>query len=264
MSHSAASPSLSERASSTAYRLLDGGGSASFVPHRDDADRSVAVLAHGLTGRGDLLVAVVDAEAPGLRGGVTTVRLDVRREAAEARVRVISASVHLHGTVEWLDEADHASVVAAGLRGTLGLVAAAQGVRLGAVRAERVLLHDASGVTPFPWTGLADSAHGRTFPGPDQELEAHEVVASVPDDELRALCDAVAAQRLPGRVLSDRPTRTTCSGTVGRVLVVDVDAVGVHLMRVDPDRTSVVFVQLPAPARDLEGLREQVAALQEV
>lgn len=262
MPHSTALLSLTERATSMARRLLCGVGSASFVAYRDGGRRPVDVLTHGLTADGDLVVAVLDGPATGEWRGTVPVRLDVRREAAEARVRVIAASVHLHGEVEWLDRAQHRAAVDSGtLPEAVALVASLPGVRVGLVGAERVLLHDASGVTPFSFGELVFSGQDAPFPTTGEELAAQEIVAAVPDPGLRALCDAVAGGRLAGRVLSDRRTRTTCAHTVGRVLCVDVDALGANLMRVDADRTSVVFVQFPDAVHDVESLREQVDVL---
>lgn len=266
---SAAVLSLSDRAASMAHRLLSGVGVATAVAYRHDPEHTVDVLAHGLTDDGDLVVALrADAlpegvlDARGGSTGPTHVRLDVRREATEARVRIVAATVHLLGRVEWLE--DHVSRVAAAsgfLPADVALVAGAPGVLLGRVRSERVLLHDASGVTPFPYAELVSRETAGAFPTTLEELDAQEAVSSLPAEELHALCDAVCDERLTGCVLSQRPSRGACDSTLGRVFCVDVDAVGVNLMRVAADTTSVVFVHFPQSVTDVPGLRRQLAGL---
>lgn len=261
--------SLSDRAASMAHRLLSGVGAASAVAYRHDPEHAIEVLAHGLTSDGDLVVAlraeslpdgVLDQSSRGT--GPTHVRLDVRREATEAHVRIVAATIHLLGRVDWLEDNVRRAAVASGfLPAEVALVAGAPGVLLGRVRSDRVLLHDASGVTPFPYAELVSRAQSDAFPTTSEELDAQEAVSSLPADELHALCDAVAEQRLTGCVLSERPNRGACDSTLGRVFCVDVDTLGVNLMRVSADVTSVVFLHFPQPVQDVPGLRRQLAGL---
>lgn len=257
---------LSDRAASTAHRLLSGVGAASLVAYRHDPESSLDVLAHGLTADGHLLIALRADSVPAvLTADRTQVRFDVRREATEAQVRIVAATAHLLGQVTWIGDSVRQEALAGGiLPDAVAMVADAPGTLLGLIRCERVLLHDASGVTPFPYADLVAQERPQAFPTTLEEIDAQEVLSRLGDTELRALCSAVVDGPLAGCVLSERPTRPGCDSTLGRVFCVDVDALGVNLMHVDHDVTRVVYLQFPQPVRDLPGLRRQVAELRSV
>ena len=255
-SHSPTRPLL-DRAGAQAHRLVRGTGLASLVAYRLDPNRAVEVLAHGLTQDGTLVVGLVEGFLP---EGSHEVRLDVRREADEAQVRITAASLHLLGVLHWLTPEESERLLDdSRLPETMSLLAGAPGVRWARVATERLVLHDASGVTPFDYQrAIVERA---VFPAIAQELAAHDIVSRVGESALRAICQAVVAGTLPGVVQSDRPSANSCGHAVDRIFCVDVDGLGVNLMQVGRERTSVVFVPFPAQVGDLDSLAVQVTAL---
>lgn len=252
---------LRDRAAAVAHRLLTGAGVASLVAYRIDPDRSIEVLAHGVDSDGTLVVALATDLLPA-DAVDQDVRMDVRREATEATVRITSASIHLLGRLTLLAPDEVAALREdEQLTGTAALLLAhgPAELRWARVSTERVLLRDATGVTPFARTEVVSERDA--FPSPDQEINAHEAVATGTD--LQALVRAVVAGALPGRVQSDRPSPPACEHTDDRVFCVDVDGLGVNLMHAGPERTTVVFVPFDAEVTDLGSLRAAVAALGE-
>lgn len=261
---------LHARNASVARRLLGGAGSASFVAYRHDAHSDIDVLAHGLTTDGRLVVATVD-DVEHLRAqGASDIRLDLRREATEARVRILAATAHLLGTLEVLsDDARTDQLVARLFPQDVALVASAPTATVGIVHTDRVLLHDAGGVTPMAMADLlGDTDSGRrgargdtAFPSAAQELEAQEVFGALPHHLVEALCDAVIDGSRPGWVMSSKPASPGCSHSIGRVYCVDVDATGVTLMKVGAQETTVVFTAFAEQAHDVASLGLRVAGL---
>ena len=90
---------------------------------------------------------------------IAEVRLDVTLEAAEPGLRITTATAHLLGALRWLGRAEAALVLAGGsaachcpITGENPLVgladlACAPGGRLGVIETERVMVHDAMGVS---------------------------------------------------------------------------------------------------------------------
>lgn len=257
-SRSLAQP-LRDRAGTLAHRLLAGGGVAAVVAYRLDPEKATEVLAHGVTSDGALVVALTPG--PLLDAGCAhEVRMDVRREATEAAVRITSASIHLLGRLSWLTSQEVRDLGdEARLPDPVTLLLGSPAVRWARVTTERVVLHDASGVTPFTWDeAVVDRA---TFPAPSDELNAHDVVLAAAGTDLEAVCRAVVDGRLPGRVQSDRPSANVCNHTADRVFCVDVDGLGVNLMHVGRERTTVVFAPFDAKVGDLDALAMAVATL---
>lgn len=258
VSHPLAQP-LRDRAETVAHRLLTGTGLASVVAYRLDPDASLDVFVHGVTSTGSLVVALPADALPD--GHVLDVRMDVRREATEALVRITSASLHLLGQLTWLT-ADEVAALAGDRRlpDTARLLADSTGVRWARVTSDRVLMHDASGVTPFDYATAA--AARTTFPSPSDELDAHDVVRTEADHALAAICRAVVDGTLPGRVQSERPSPgNVCDHTAGRVFCVDVDHLGINLMHVGGERTTVVFAPFTTKVTGLDDLATQVRSL---
>lgn len=263
VSHSLAQP-LRDRAETVAHRLLTGTGLASIVAYRLDPDASLDVFVHGVTSTGSLVVALpTDALTTGAlpAGHVLDVRMDVRREATEAAVRITSASLHLLGQLTWLT-ADEVAALGGDRRlpDTARLLADSPGVRWARVTSDRVVMHDASGVTPFDYARAAVAR--TTFPSPSEELDAHDVVRTEANHALAAICRAVVDGTLPGRVQSDRPSPgNVCDHTADRVFCVDVDHLGINLMHVGGERTTVVFASFAERVTGLADLATQVGAL---
>ncbi|GAB94711.1 hypothetical protein BJY21_000517 [Kineosphaera limosa] len=260
------SQALRGRTESTARRLLAGAGRASFTAYRHDAQRAVDVPAHGLTSTGELVVAHRGAALPCEPTAPTQVRLDIRREATEARVRIVAATAHALGSIEWLSAQALDRAVAEGrLPPTVALVAQAPDALVGVVTCDRVLVHDAAGVTPLAFADLARVRRGRPalapFPSADQEFEVAELAAALPESDVYELYAGVSSGRLAGSVLSQTPIAPSCRATLGRIYWVDIDGVGVTLMHVGAGATTVVFAPFAQPARDLAQLSARLTGL---
>lgn len=258
VSHPLAQP-LRDRATTVAHRLLTGAGLANVVAYRIDPDHSLDVLAHGVSSNGMLVVAMAPTALPD--GHVHAVRMDVRREATEATVRITSASIHLLGQFTWLSREEVTALAHdERLPQSTRMLTETPTVRWARVSTDRVVLHDASGVTPFDYaTAAADRA---TFPTPTQELAAHDVVRTEAEHDLAAICRAVADGTLPGRVQSDRPSPgNVCEHTADRVFCVDVDDLGINLMHVGRERTAVVFAPFTGKVAGLDDLATEVRSL---
>ena len=239
----------------TARRLLGGQGRASFVAYRHDPTTDVDVLAHGLTPDGRLaLVCTADTLSrhfgEEVVGDTHAVRLDLHREAACAEVRILVASAHLLGEVEWVSIAEQRRLVACGdLPEPAREVAWSDRNRVGLVRAERVVLHDSEGVAAWP---LAEPASTRLDPSPWplQTLEATDAVLGLDQRDLAGLCQAVGAGHARGRVLARRPVGVALAAG-RRVHCLDTDPSGVTLLHVEDETETVVFAEFPtldAPA----------------
>lgn len=253
---------LRSRAAYVAHRLLTGAGTASFVAFNRDSQHEIAVPAHGLTHAGELVVAHLRSDVPGGAVGATALRLDIRREASEAQVRILSSTVHLLGSIEWLSASAQQDVLKHVWRPeSLSAVAESPNAVLGVVRTERVLVHDAGGVSPLPFAELVSADRDTIYPTAHDEFDAHEVVATLGSDALHAVYAAALEGRLPAEVLTEHATEPACGATVGRIYCVDVDALGLTLMHIGGSATTVVFVPFPATVNGQAQLRSAIAGL---
>ncbi|WP_116115339.1 hypothetical protein [Austwickia chelonae] len=251
---------LACRTRSAARRILSGAGAASFVAFRIDPERGHPVIAHGLTTRGDFVVALLDERSSDWGDEPVKVRCDIRREAAEPRVRITSATVHMLGDIDWMTEEGRTSCLKEGvLPETIVTVAGLPGLRIGTIRVDRVLVHDSSGATPLSFDEIVDGApREEPFPQQGDELAAHDVIAATTVPELHDVCEAVRGGRLVGRLLAERPSHQPCVHVRGEVFCVDIDEGGVTLMRVGDEVTDVVYGAFRGPVRDLAGLRTEI------
>lgn len=288
------------RSRATVLRLLSGAGLASWVGTGgvagdgtrgggsrgggagDGGAEPVPLLAHGLTATGDLVVArwreqPAGAEAPTGSGrapapypaspdpaaGLTPMRLDIRLEAATPRVRLLAATAHLFGRIEWLRDAALRRALEGGwLPERVALAASAPYGQLGVVCADEVYLRDSSGVTLLRYDDVVDGAErDQVFPGAWDELAAYEAVAMLPNADLRALHSAVLTADIPGEILAVATPAGGCRHTTGRSFCVDVDALGTTLVAVGIAATTIVHVAWPEPVHDLDQLRRALAAL---
>ncbi|WP_244960228.1 hypothetical protein [Actinomyces faecalis] len=247
-----------------ARRLLSGTGCASVTAYRYDGTEPVVVL-HALDTDGRVLVAARPDGGHVLAqvgsGAATEVRLDVTLEAAEAGMRITTASAHLLGTLTWLADAEAARVLAGEAAGChcpvtgedplAGLAALAQapGGRLGVIETERVIVHDALGVSGHAMTEVLDPDAGgapallwTAF----DEVSAQEEVGGLGDAVLDVLCGGVVEGDVPGIVCSHRPAEGLSPSLWDRVLCVDVAPDAVTLMRLGRGCVDTVLVPLPA------------------
>ncbi|WP_233542710.1 hypothetical protein [Kocuria tytonis] len=236
---------------SLAHRMLAGAGRASVVAYRVPGQPVLSAVAHGLTRRGELvLAATVDPaivpEDALVTGEPVDVRMDITKVAPEPDVRIVAASAHLLARLEWLDPLDAELLVGTGeVPELLAGVAAAPGGRLAVLDAPRVLLHDGSGVTPLDYGGIL-THHLRGAGSGDlaQDVEAagFDAVMDVDRLDLASVCDAAEQGWIPAHLLTQKPSAGGCAHTTGRDFVVDVDATGVTVLRYGARLTSVYFV----------------------
>lgn len=256
-------PVLADRAASVARRLLTGAGRASFVAYRHDAQNAVAVPAHGLSATGDLVLAHLADDLPCDITQSTDVRVDIHREATDAAVRILAASAHMLGRIEWLSPAEvREALESGGLPEAVATVAEVPGAVLGVVVGERFLLHDAAGATAMDYGDLVPGQSPPVVcPGAQDEVDAQELVAALPSGSLHDLYAGVLTHTLPGFVLSERDTAPTCAASLGAIHCVDVDAHGLTLMHVGATSTSLIFVPFGEPAHDTAQLQRCLSGL---
>lgn len=271
-------------------RLLAGAGSALLTAFRRDPDAPQLVL-HGMDGAGRVLVAACPPASRPLGllpvGSATEVRLDVTLDAAEPGMHLTAASAHLLGVLEWLsdDEGDqllatarsaacHCAVTGTEPLDSLAELARAPGGRVGVIRAERVVVHDAMGVHAHAIADLLRPEVPGSPPPPVwtavDRLVAHDAVTALGRSELAALCEGVLLGIIPGQVCSARRLGDACEELMGRVLCVDACPQTVTLMQLGGGEALTVQVRLPgaaAQAHEVAGrlgrlVRDSVASRQ--
>lgn len=258
---------VTERALSMARRLAHGSGRATVQAFRESPQQSFDVLAHGLSSTGELVVAVHasnDQSVTMLAPGVDfEVRVDLHKESLEPALRIVAASMHLLGSLLWLtDQAIDPLCARRDLPGSVDAVRHLSGVRVGVVRADRAVLHDSMGVSPFCWTHLAEPAPTDRLIALDwsSEWDAHERVAAVGQHELLAIHDAVIDERLPGKVCG-ADFRRAGLGEGTTVHCVDVDPAGLTLMAAGPEGTVTTFAAFGSPLARLDDLAPRLDEL---
>lgn len=241
--------STHDRAVSLAHRMLAGAGRAALVAYGLEGQPTLDAIAHGLSDRGDLLVATTafsGTDQAGLLtpGSRTNVRMDITKLSPEPRVEILTASAHMLGELEWLDAERASDLLTSGSAPDLvRMVAEAPFGMLGVVRVSRVLLHDGVGATAIPFTGLLDRHVdvALTELG-DIESIGLDVASRLDSIDLASLCDAISNGWVEARVLSEKPASGGCSHTRNREFVVDVDVTGLTVMRNGAEKTHVYFV----------------------
>ncbi|WP_428536391.1 hypothetical protein [Propionicimonas sp.] len=257
---------LRARSVSLVHRLLSGAGRASVVAYDLAPVVEAEAITHALSDVGELMVAcVADEDVPLSTGGQlpVRVRMDVVKEAPEWSVRITACAAHLLGVLEWLDgDVRDSYLTGAGLPARMVELASARGGRLGIVRTERVLLHDATGVTPVPFDEIADLAVSATpsFPDADDEWAARELFARLSPSDVSDLLDAAAAGWDAAFPLSVRE-QGGCPHLDGQVFCVDVDSNGLTVMDVDSGLTTVVLFTFDTPAKSVEELADRLGQL---
>ncbi|GAB78877.1 hypothetical protein SAMN05421595_0088 [Austwickia chelonae] len=250
---------LASRTRTAARRALTGAGAATFTALDTEPGHGHDVIAHGLTDRGDFLMALARPHPAHPATRPTRARCDIRREAAEPRVRITAATVHLLGTVEWLTETARTTQLhEKALPETITTVAEIPDIMIGTLQIDRLIVHDSSGAVPLPLDGLLDDPATETFPHRGDALAAHEIVAAHPATALADLCTAVKDGHVVGRQLSERPHHQPCRHIRGKTFCVDTDAGGVTLMHIGERTTDVVYAAFRSPVRDLTGLRVEL------
>jgi hypothetical protein len=263
-SHTVQADTLRARSLSLARRLLAGAGRASLVAYDLAPLVEAGALSHGLSAHGDLVVAcLTDREVPATTWNSTSlrVRLDVVKEAPEWEVRITACAVHLLGELEWLaGDLVEDYLTEASLDPQLVELATAPGGRLGVVRTDRVLVHDIAGVLPFAYDEVVERRG--SYPDPDQEWTARELLGRLPVAQLTGLAYAAASGWTAGVTLSVRE-EAACPHVEGHVFCVDVDRTGLTLMSVDLGRVSVHFVAFDHEVENDNELADRIGQLVE-
>ncbi|WP_143052889.1 hypothetical protein [Propionibacterium cyclohexanicum] len=258
------------RTRSIACRLLAGSGSARLVAYRWAPCTTIDSLVHGVTTHGELVVATCSPahqpDDPLLDAQPVEVRLSILKDAADPSVRINSAAVHALGTLEWVPECESTQMLVTDeLPVQVAAIAAGENGRLGIVRARRILVHDATGITPVALSDLRQCLAGSTatapFPCTDEELDAYHEVLACGEETLCRITDAVSCGLLPGRELTRRPLREGCVHIGDRVYCADVDRTGMVLVKVGAESTETVFAPFPVEVDSIETLSAQLEGL---
>ncbi|GAA4884873.1 hypothetical protein [Serinicoccus chungangensis] len=255
-------PTVAERlregtARSTAARLLHGVGRASVVAYREDPDRPLHALAHGLTAA-DVPVVALPAGTLDPADARREVRLRIDQHGADPRTRVSVASLHALAHLRLMDESETGAMSGLGLLPPEVDWSAGSGAQVALLCLDRLLLHDQAGVTPM---SFADVAGPPCFPSRDQEWVCRDAVEVLGCARIHGIVAEVVSGARPGVVGPGHPTPASMSPVVGQTVLADVDATGCTWLDVGAGSTRTVFVPFGAPVRRLEDLPAAVDRL---
>ena len=266
------------RKRSCAHRLLNGAGQAMLVAYREEPAINLTAVAHGIAADGSLVVAAADPmliEVLASRDvDAMDVRVSIEKESPDPTVEIVASAVHFLGTARWLPLEETTEAVAAGvLPDRVAAIASAPGGCLAVVSMERVLLHDAAGVTPVSWEEVcrqgceaeAEAAGGGDlFADSFGELLGLDVLSSFGCDSVNELFGAIMLGIVPGALLARQPVRISCEHVQTAVLCVDIDRTGLTLMRVSRDEAVTAFVPFAAPVVGGGELAREIGCLIEL
>ncbi|MDI9627088.1 MAG: hypothetical protein QM286_00845 [Acidobacteriota bacterium] len=259
------------RACSLTRRLMGGAGSASVLMYRPQPAIALEFVAHGITAHGQFVIATCpNDQSPLARVDVSQpadVRVEILRETPDLELRVLASSVHMLGTLRWMNPVEADQMRRLGLLpATIADLFEGADVLVGIVETERVLLYADGGVTPIPYRTLLAEGIGfgaSVFPRPEEELDCHTLVAGVSACLLSSVCRAVIDGRVPGAVCSRSPVVTNCEHLGHRMVCTDVDRLGMTLLHVNSEEAVTVFAEFEEPVTDLAHLRASVSRLVE-
>lgn len=247
-----------ERSLSTAYRLLTGLGTSVLVAYREVPLRTFGAVVHGVTRSGDVVVAVSDHDPLAAELDLSkpmSVRLSIDKTAPNVLLNVVAASLHLLGEARWLSGAERVEMLSGTELGERVSEVATAG-HLAIVTFDRVLLHDACGVTPLD-AGEIQSEHRRClrhqeeaffcsleqdlFSHPELELTAVDVVGDSSVMNASALFDGLMLGELEGAFIARQNVANVCAHSLG-VICLDVDRTGMTLMCIDHSEAVTAFI----------------------
>ena len=292
------------RARSLAYRMLSGAGRAEMLAYRPGPIHGFNALVHGFTAAGELVVAIPgeryvvtgedvvagydgteedtsawamdgfeDDDAPAFHhAGTPTVRVrfSVEKEAPDAGVQVIAASVHLLGEARWLTDAERDSLIENG--GVSERVAEIARVgSLATIRFDVALLHDCCGVTRISAEHILEECEAHIverecapicatediFASPETEMTAVDLVQQSAFMESGAVLDGLLFGEFPGAFIGRQVVGNPCAHSLGTICL-DVDRTGITLMCIEHDQATTVFLPF---ARSVSTERELSRAL---
>ncbi|MGO1591003.1 MAG: hypothetical protein ACTHW1_08450 [Ancrocorticia sp.] len=252
-----------ERSVSTAYRLLCGLGQAELVAYHVSPMATFAAVSHGMTSSGELVVAVsgYDPAMAALGGELPTdVRLSIEKQAPRLDLHIVASSAHLLGKARWLGPAEKERMLISDEIPARVADLASMG-EMAFISFERVLLHDACGVTPLcsdlirdehEWAQELQEHHlfcdiePDLFGCPENELLAVETVTNPAVVNLREAFDGVVLGTVQGAFLARQEISGVCEHAVG-VTCLDVDRTGITLMCIEQDGAVTAFIPFAYP-----------------
>ncbi len=253
-------------ARSMTERIVRGAGSASFLAYRTAPMTSCEALVHGISRSGKLVIAACPDEADPVgqmvEGDRFNIRMDITKESPDPQFRLVAATVHLLGELEWQPEWIVDELIASGeLPNDVAAIASMADGRLGVIDTDRCLIHDSAGVRSFDFSELVSADAGPVFPSAYDEFDAHHMVMAISNDSLRQVRDAVLKGAIGGRMCSRQSALAGCPHTWDQVLCADVDCTGITMLTVEPTETYSVFAAFENEVTTLDQLCEQVARL---
>ena len=263
---------------SCAHRLLSGAGQAMLVAYHEDPALTLTAIAHGIAVDGSLVLATTEPELIEVLAsrdvGAMDVRMSIEKESPDPTVEIVAAAVHLLGKARWLPPEEMAEALAAGvLPDHVAAIASAPRSCMAVVTTERVLLHDAAGVTPVSYEEVRRQHHeaeseavagGDLFVDSFGELLGLDAVSSFGYDAINELFGTVMLGMVPGALLARQPVRLGCEHIHTAVLCVDVDRVGLTLMRVSREEAATAFIPFVTPVFKSERLTREIGRLIEL
>lgn len=253
------------RAMNLALRLLDGVGSASIHAYRDYPSHPLSLISHGRTISGEFVISThlddynpLGAIPP---GEPFPIRIEIVREAPAARMRLVSGSVHMLGTMMWVDKIDAAHLVAEGIiPDHVAFLATSPGGRLGFIDSHRAVVNSDMGIIPFDLDELTESAIAH-FPTRSDDLACFDTVEALTQENLTMICDAVREERIDGILKCHAELDQACPHLCGTVVCVDTDPHGISLIQFRETNTFQAFVPFESPVSSVTELREQLDLL---
>ena len=260
------------RARSVTYRILSGAGRAEMFIYRPEESRSSHQILHGMSAAGDLMIVVpgfhdVDTSTP------AGVRVSIEKEAPNAGIQVIAASVHLLAEAHWLSAADkEALVVAGGVNETLAEMS--QYGAMARLQFDIALLHDCVGVTRVSSDEVRNEREAHVierecaplcatedlFAEASSECTAVDVILASALMESGAVLDRLLFGECEGSVIGRQPVANPCAHSLG-TLCLDVDRTGVTLMCIEGSEATTVFLPFPTLVSTRKDLQRAVAAI---
>ena len=128
-------------------------------------------------------------------------------------------------------------------------LADAPGGRLGVIETNRIMVHDAMGVSGHTMEEVLDPDAKGVRPllwSAFETFSAQEEVKALGEGALEVLCEGVEQGGVPGAICSRRPSDGLCEALWGRVLCVDVSPYAVTLLRLRRETTDTLQIFLPA------------------
>ncbi len=238
-------------------RLLHGTGRARALCYDVEPGVEFRCLLHGTSADGVFMIAYFsDHDDPALlTPTITPIQVEILREAMSPAVKLVTASAHIFGEVEWLSLADSRQLLATG-EAPENIRQAAHGanIRIGAVDIQKLMLHDPSGVSKICPRSLRFSPG--SFPSQSEEIDCSQLL-TVCNDRLLNVCQAVENGELPGKICGRCPQSLICGHIANKVVCADIDRLGVTLTHIRDDEITTVFAAFENPVSSIKEFEDE-------